>query len=374
MHLRRISVVVAAGAVASLAIAAPAHADSPNWHKTLSDFALAPFNLAVNHNNVYAADGFMNTVGIVGQDPLVVADNLNGGDVAGVDLTADGKTLAWTWSNGDHTQTGLTMRTKGKADVVADIASVEAADNPDGVNTYGVLDYGSGADADKKACVDDVLAQMAGEGGEAPPSTYSGIVDSHPYSVVRSGQQWVVADAGSNVLWSITDKGAVSTLTVLPPQPITLSAEMAEGLGAACLEGVTYAFEPVPTDVETAPDGTLWVSVLPGGPEGPALGARGAVYKVDPTTGAATRVAAGFAGATNLAVAPDGTVYVTELFGGQIAKINRNGTMGSPIAMPGALSVEVHGGYLYVGQMADLAFTEEGPVINAPGSIVRLKR
>jgi hypothetical protein len=365
---RLVPAVAACAAVATALLAAPAaQADSPNWHKTLSDFALAPFNLAVNHNNVYVADGFTNTIGIVGQAPLVVADNLEGGDVAGIDLTADGKTLAWTWSNGDHTDTGLTIRTRGKADVVAHIAAVESAQNPDGGNTYGVLDYGAGADAEKNACVDGILAALTGG-----PATYTGIVDSHPYSVARVGSRWVVADAGSNVLWSVTDKGAVSTLAVLPPQPITISAEMAGALGADCLAGITYAFEPVPTDVEVGPDGSLWVSTLPGGPEDPSLGARGAVYKVNASTGATTRVAGGFLGATNLAVAPDGTVYVAELFGGQISKIARNGAISTAAQVPGALSVEVHGGYLYVGQMADFDF-ETGD-LNGPGSIVRLKR
>jgi hypothetical protein len=355
--------------VATALLAAPAaHADSPNWDKTLADFAMAPFNLAVNHNNVYVADGFTNTIGIVGQAPLVVADNLDGGDVAGIDLTADGKTMAWTWSNGEHSDTGLTIRTRGKADVVAHIAAVEASQNPDRVNTYGVINYGAGADAAKKACVDGILSAMTG--GE--PTTYTGIVDSHPYSVARVGNRWVVADAGSNVLWSVSDKGAVSKLSVLPPQSITITAEMAGAMGADCLAGITYAFEPVPTDVEVATDGSLWVSLLPGGPEDPSLGARGAVYTVNASSGAATRVAGGFLGATNLAVAPDGTVYVTELFGGKISKISRNGAVSTAATIERPLSVEVHGGYLYVGQFADIDF--ETGTVNGPGSIVRLKR
>lgn len=371
MRRHRLTPAVAAcAAVATALLAAPAaQADSPNWNKTLADFALAPFNLAVNHNKVYVADGFTNTIGIVGQAPLVVADNLEGGDVAGIDLTADGKTMAWTWSNGDHSDTGLTIRTRGKADVVAHIAAVEKSQNPDSVNTYGVLDYGAGADAAKKACVDGILSAMTGG-----PATYTGMNDSHPYSVARVGNRWVVADAGSNVLWSVSDKGTVSTLTVLPPQSITVTAEMAGAMGADCLAGITYAFEPVPTDVEVAKDGSLWVSLLPGGPEDPSLGARGAVYKVNASTGAATRVAGGFLGATNLAVAPEGTVYVTELFGGKISKISRNGAVSTAATLERPLSVEVHGGYLYVGTMADIDFSTGAPVVNAPGSILRLKR
>jgi hypothetical protein len=375
MHLRRLSCVVAAGAAACLAFAAPAaQADSKNWHKTLSDFALGPFNLAIGHNNtVYLADGFTNTVGIVGQQPF--ASGPEGGDVAGVDVTADGKTVAWTWSNGDHSATGLTMRTRGKADVVADLAHVEATQNPDKLNTYGVTSYGAGADAAKQACVNGIFSELTG----AP--TYTGMLDSHPYSVARAGNRWVVADAGANNLWSVTDKGAVTNLTVLPPQPVTFTSEMAAALAGMfgmspadteCLTGVTYAFEPVPTDVEAAPDGSLWVTVLPGGVESPVFGANGAVYKVNANTGHASLVTRGFLGATNLAVAPDGTVYVTELFGGKVSKLTRNGAISTVAQVPNAVSVEVHGGYLYVGTMADFDF--ETGQLNGPGSIVRLKR
>lgn len=370
---RLVPAVAACAAVATALLAAPAaQADSKNWNVTLSDFALAPFNLAVSQNDVYVADGFMNTIGIVGQAPLFAAE---GGDVAGIDVTVDGKTVAWTWSNEDHSDTRLTIRTRGTAEVVAQIAAVEASQNPDSVNTYGVLDYGAGADRDKMACVDGVFGELTGN------ATYTGMVDSHPYAVTRAGNRWVVADAGANNLWSVTDKGVVSNLTVLPPQPLTFTPEMAGALadmfGAPpgstdCLAGVTYAFEPVPTDVEVAPDGSLWVSVLPGGVESPVFGANGAVYKVNAKTGKATLVTKGFLGATNLAVAPDGTIYVAELFGGQISKIGKNGAISTVAQVPGALSVEVHGGYLYVGQMADLDF--ETGEMNGPGSILRLKR
>ena len=94
-----------------------------------------------------------------------------------------------------------------------------------------------------------------------------------------------------------------------------------------CAIGSVYVSEPVPTDVELGPDGLLYVLLLPGA-EDPNLGARGAVYTVNPATGEVAFVAGGFAGATNVAVAPDGTVYVAELFGNEISRVS--GTLASP--------------------------------------------
>jgi hypothetical protein len=114
-----------------------------------------------------------------------------------------------------------------------------------------------------------------------------------------------------------------------------------------CAIGLTYNFEPVPTDVEVGRWGILYVTTLPGGPEDPSLGARGAVYAVNPWNGDVWPVAGGFAGATNLAIGKHGTIYVAELFGGRVSKI----VDGAPetvieLAQPAAL--EYANGKLYV--------------------------
>ena len=232
--------------------------------------------------------------------------------------------------------------------------------NPDSVNSYGVPEGTS-------QCAIDFLATIP----ELPTPSYTGQVDSHPYAVapLRHGA-WAIAEAGGNDILKVSRKGHISTLSVLPPQPHTFTAAEAAGMGAPdCLVGVTFAFEPVPTDVEVGRKGWLYVSTLPGGPEGPALGARGSVYKVNPWTGAAHLVATGFLGATNLAIDHKGSIYVTELFGGQVSVI-RHGKVKPYVSIDSPLSIESSGRYLYVGTLVTLGPT--GP--EGTGSIVKISR
>jgi hypothetical protein len=154
------------------------------------------------------------------------------------------------------------------------------------------------------------------------PARYKGLVDSHAYSVASYKNKWVVADAGGNDLLWVTNRGKISTLAVLPSQPLKITKEIAAPQQLPdCVVGVTYKFEAVPTDVEVGRDGYLYVTTLPGGPEDPSLGARGKVYRVNPHNGHVKLVATGFLGATNLAVGKHGKIFVAELFGGQISVV-----------------------------------------------------
>jgi sugar lactone lactonase YvrE len=115
-----------------------------------------------------------------------------------------------------------------------------------------------------------------------------------------------------------------------------------------CVVGGKFVAEPVPTDVEVGPRGKLYVSTLPGGPEDPSFGARGSVYEVNPWNGRWKQVATGFAGATNLAVTPWGTIYVSELFGNQISKVV--GNHGVPlVSVPSPAGLEWFHGKLVAG-------------------------
>ena len=124
----------------------------------------------------------------------------------------------------------------------------------------------------------------------------------------------------------------------------------------------------MPTDVEVGPNGTFWVSTLPGGPEDPSVGARGSVYLVNPATGSSSRLATGFAAATNIGVAEDGTTYVAELFGGKISKVTRNGAVSTFTTVGTPLSVEIHGAFVYAATVRHLRSRPTG------GSVVQYRR
>jgi hypothetical protein len=320
------------------------HAGSHNtWHRTLTDDVVAPFNLAIEDGQVYVADGATSMVSTIRKDGTLktAAAGPQPGEVAGVD--AEGGYLAYTATNYATGATTLTVKREGRPDVVADLSGYEANVNPDGKQTYGLRPGAS-------QCAKDFAAQATGH-----PATYTGVVDSHPYSVVFIGHgSFAVADAAANAILKVDRQGNISTLAVLPSQPTKFTADMAKALGAPdCVVGVTYRFEAVPTDVEVDGHGKLLVSTLPGGPEDPSLGARGSVYRVDMKSGHAKRLATGFAGATNLAVAKDGTIYVAELFGGKVSAV-RHGHVKTWRMFDQPVSVEVAGNYVYVGTLAPM--------------------
>ncbi len=95
------------------------------------------------------------------------------------------------------------------------------------------------------------------------------------------------------------------------------------------------------------------------------LGARGALWRVDPHSGAATRIAGGFLGATNLALGSHGTIYVAELFAGQVSVV-KHGKVSPYVMLPGVVAVETGSdGTLWAGTLGH----EDPP---APGTIVRI--
>jgi hypothetical protein len=338
--------------------AAPARKAAKPRVTVLDSTVVAPFQLDVARNGLYVADGGTVTVSRLGRNGLVkVASGPEGGDVAGLAVNRAGD-VAYTGTvfgpDGVLSST-LKVKRRSGATLTVDLLAYEKARNPDQGVTYGIPHP---TDCQKQA--------FAGLGG----ATEKGGIDSHGYAIAALPDgAWVVADAGGNDLLKVTPKGKVSTLAVLPRQATTITKDAAAALKLPdCVIGATYYFQPVPTDVEVHGSGYL-VTLLPGGPEDPSLGARGSVQWVDGTTGKATRVAGNFLGATNLAVGPHGWIFVAELFAGKISVI-ANGHVLTYADLPGVVSLEWGDDRLYAGTMAPL--DEQGNP-SGTGSIVSIR-
>ena len=223
----------------------------------------------------------------------------------------------------------------GQTRTIADLGAYEATANPDQINTYGFENI-TPACAQEWAAVEEFFG----------PPQYSGIVESNPYKIAHTIFGTYVADAAANAVLFVDRRGRVSTVAVLPPQPLVVPEDFAEANGIPSCAGLTYAFEPVPTDVEVHRH-KLYVSTLAGGPEDPSLGARSSVYRISPRTGAVDRIATGLLGATDLAVSPFGKVYVTELFGGRVSRL-AGSNVATVVELPSPAAVEWARGRLYV--------------------------
>jgi hypothetical protein len=337
-----ISVVLAV--VTTVALIAPGSAVARSWRsepKVLVDGLAGPLAIDVkDRGDVLVSQSFGGSIVEVDKHGEV-SDPLVEGPVGGV---ADGPfgTILYTLSDPEAGLGELRIRFwNGQSVLFADLAAFEAAENPDAGNSYGV----QGISPD---CAEQWPADELG------PAQYSGIVDSNPYKITPTWFGILVADSGANAINLVDWNGNISNVAVLPPQPLDLPTDPAAlaAIGLPdCVAGLTYNFEPVPTDVELGKQGRLLVSLLPGGPEDPSLGARGSVVEVTPSNGRMRTVASGLAGATDVAVSPNGDVYVAELFGDRVSKLTPNGPV--PVAeLVGPAAVEWAKGGLYIAYEA----------------------
>jgi hypothetical protein len=324
-----------------------ASAAKPPPAGTVTDIAsglAGPLQIEVGPSGtVYAAESFSGTLRLIDRagnvsDPLAVNPT---GEIGGV--AQRGNIVAYTTNDRDvdtfeATASTLVSLRKGVPVMTVDLLAYELSNNPDQVNTYGF-----------ESISPECAAELPPEIG---PANYTGALDSHPYALSSAPDGgWYVAEAGGNAILHVSSSGDVSTVAVLPPQPATVTPEGAGVLDLPdCAIGLTYDFEPVPTDVEVADDGSLYVSTLPGGPEDPSLGARGSVYHVDPAAGTSTLVAGGFAGAVNVAVG-GGKVYVSELFANRISVLTASGAK-TLAELPSPAGIEWARGQLYVSYNA----------------------
>jgi hypothetical protein len=371
---------VAAACAAALAVgatAAPAAAASRSFGEvtTLASDLLGPWSVAADRDGTvyvsqnvagtlerFSRDGERTTVATVpGPGQSIAAVSTRRGEV----YYAQGSQAAGEF---------LLMRlgADGTSTELADLGQYEADVNPDAEVEYGFTEL-----------TPECAAQFPPPSTEppgpetTPPGFYTGIVDTNPFASAATSSEVYVADAAGNDILRVGLDGEISTVAVLPPSaPITATEALLEGTGYPdCALGQPYVSEPVPTDIEIGPDGWLYVTLLPGGPEDPALGARGSVVKINPDTQEIVTVATGLAGATGLAVAPEtGAIVVTELTGGadnsgQVAVILPFSTTPVayiPVTSPAA--IEYQDGKVYITYNAAV-FGEQGP---QPGSLAVL--
>ena len=338
MHRSRTAIGLAAltAATTSAAMfAVPADAATSDY-TTIASGLVGPLQFDVEGPRIVVAQNFIGTLSEVNPDgtTTTLAQQKNG-EVAGVAIHNDIVGFLSTKYGKTPASFIKTVDSTGAVSTVANLWNYEATNNPDQDVKYGFLGL-------TKSC-----KKKLPKGQGLRP--YKGIVDSHPYGLADDTDgSWYVADAAGNDILHVTSDGAVSTVAVLPRQTTVVSKQAAKSFGfPGCVGGKKFAFEPVPTDVEIDNSGQLVVSLLPGGPEDPTLGARGSVVRVDPTTGAVTDVATGFAGATNVAVDASGSIFVSELFAGQVSEIASDGSSSPYFTGKQPAAVEWADGQLY---------------------------
>lgn len=329
---------LAAAASAALIAAVPASAvangkpgPAPAVSAPIATGLAGPLQLAVDGGHVYVAQQFAGLLTRFDADGTRTDTPV--ADLDGIDVR-DGS-VTYATRSGEEEVTASTLTKLGPAGTVptADLLAYERRANPDRVNTYGF-----------ESIPADCAAQLPAEIG--PPS-YTGQIDSNPFAVLLRNGRAYVADAAANAILEVTRTG-IRTVAVLPPQPAVITQAAADELKLpACAVGLTYDFEPVPTDVEAGPGNTLYVTTLPGGPESPVLGPRGAVQRIDVSTGRIRTVARGFLGATGLAVGPRGTLYVAEIFANRISTPGPDGPV-TVAEVPSPSALEYACGKLYV--------------------------
>lgn len=356
--MKRKLTLIALAAVALVAPVSPAAASDSGHgaepYDVLADGLTSPLHLAVGTaKSIYVSQDFAATLSRVtrdGQVDDVYAKGKEGWDVAGVDTR--GATTFFLESTG----AGMGDPSKlegylkaispgGDVRTIANFSDYERNYNPDGGQRYGF-----GPDV-PDSCLKQYPAAIP------VPASYTGAVDSHPYALAVQGNTAYVADAGMNAILTVNLRsGDISTLAVLPPRPATIPAGFKIPVDMqgntvelpACFAGHEYGFEPVPTDVEIGPDGWLYVTSLPGGPESPELGDRGAVFKVNPWTGATKAWVENILSPTGLGVANNGDVYVASLFGNEILKFHAwKGHRTQFLEVNQPADVEIHGRTLY---------------------------
>jgi hypothetical protein len=274
---------------------------------------VSPLSVAVDAEGVrYFSQNFAGLLmrQVPGGQPEVVYEAKKNAEVGAVSVSGSEVTFAVSEGNNEK-GTIYRMDAEGKVSMLGKTHPLEKSANPDGKIRYGFRN----------------LAASCAKKVTSVPVSYRGIPETHPYATASHAGTTYIADAGANAIFKIAEGGTMSVVGKVPAARVVVTRQAAEAFDLPkCVVGKAYYFESVPTDIEVGPDGKLYVTSLPGGPEDPALGANGSVFKIKPGNGRAKKVVRGLVSASGLAVADNGTIYVAELFRGRIAKVKAGST------------------------------------------------
>jgi streptogramin lyase len=333
MRRRSTLFTVAAAATTLLATTiAPAHAVDP---ETVADGLVTPLSVAVADDGaVWVSQNFAGLLTRVpsgGGEPEIVFAHPEGAEVGAVSATDDGAVFATTGGTRRAPTAHLwsVPTAGGDPAKLANLYRYEKRNNPDAGAKYGLVA--------PRSCVQKVPRFLR---------PYRGIVESHPYATALGDGVTYVADAAGNSVLAVADGGGVSTVGTLPTTKVTITRQMKNQFDLPrCVVGRTYRSEGVPTDVELGPDGNLYVTSLPGIP-GEGL-PTGRIYQFDPADGSRSKVADQLVSPTGLAISPEGTAYVAQLFGGSILEVSFGEEPTVFAEVPFVGDVEFSDGYVY---------------------------
>ena len=239
-------------------------------------------------------------------------------------------------------------------DVVTGLPSVAGEDGsgaggPHDVSFQGqgnlFVTIGWGGEPDLREELEDYHGTMAVLGRVTADGTYSIITDigsfendenpdndlpdSNPYGVLALAGKTIVADAGANALFEIRANGHIRTLAVFEEQA---------------------GRDAVPTALALGPDGAYYVVQLTGAPFAPGVAN---IFRVPAEGGEPEVVASGFTNLIDLAFAPDGSLYVLQIAepipnfpGGSLIRVAPDGTrttVNVDLFAPGGLAVAKDG-------------------------------
>jgi hypothetical protein len=320
-----------AGAGAALVFGLPAEAATPKATVVYSSSSYLTNRFSVHDREIAVLTcTTLNRVGASGGSGVLPAPGCNpkAESDGGVAYSRDGATVAQTmtlqYANPAAGVESRLYRFKSGAYLTStDVAGHEYTVNPDRRARYG--------SRSTKSCVTKALGGDAG---------YAGRLDSSLPSVAAGpGQSWYVVDRDGNTVYRVSETGKLSVLAVLPPVTVTVSKTLAKtSRWSSCVVGTKVSYEPAPSEVEVAPDGTVYVAGRPRLKSGRAT-PWSVMYAINPSTKKVKVLPQRYTGTVDLAVGTSGRLFAAHPGLGRISVI-RKGKSSTYLKLSRVLAVE----------------------------------